>query len=535
MLSAADRASSGGKWGVSHQVKAWAAAVLGLSVTMATLFKIAPSGVADVDFYWHLAYGRELVESGVFPRRDFISWTFLGTAYESTQWLGQVLLYGLSLMGAWGPALAVCASAAVAMCVVYDASIRQGGGVLAGLSMAAWLTMHFWAASARPQVFAFFFMAALVWLTAVRNPGGVSRWHALLMGFAGAAWVNLHGSFAVGLAYLLVWGCGRAVDEWTRREGGWRNVGAAIRWDVVGCAAFAAGTMASPRGVGAWTSTVDVMGLLTTKNGLILEWVPTSLVTNSGQGLLIAVLVLVGVMAFARTRPTVGQTLCTLSCVVMGLTSNRLAWFMVLPVAVEAVKCMASTGLVKALAAMESDLSLKMLLGTALIVGAAVGGLDMTRYEERAEEADQLVYPTAAVRFLKERGIHPTRLFHEGYEGGWLWYRHGIRPGIDGRMDLYRDDHVFRWTLTRQGAELADEFLLRVSPDAYLLPRTDRLVKMLVDKGKATPVFFDGKSVVLLPWDRRALQEKGLEPVVLKELGLWSEEGRVLQTPVKSW
>lgn len=62
----------------------------------------ASSGIADTDFFWHLAYGRWMVENWEIPQGDIFSWTFVDHPYQLTQWMGEAAMgfaYNLGGLG----------------------------------------------------------------------------------------------------------------------------------------------------------------------------------------------------------------------------------------------------------------------------------------------------------------------------------------------------------------------------------------------------------------------------------------------------
>ena len=56
---------------------------------------IASAREADFDFWYHMAAGREIVESGRILFTDSFTHTAAGHAYPPAEWLFQVMLYGL--------------------------------------------------------------------------------------------------------------------------------------------------------------------------------------------------------------------------------------------------------------------------------------------------------------------------------------------------------------------------------------------------------------------------------------------------------
>src|SRR5688572_26263705 len=51
------------------------------------------------DFWWHMAMGREIVQTGQVPTIDHFSYTQDGAPYYVQNWLAEVFLYGMHQLG----------------------------------------------------------------------------------------------------------------------------------------------------------------------------------------------------------------------------------------------------------------------------------------------------------------------------------------------------------------------------------------------------------------------------------------------------
>ena len=84
----------------------WIFAALAFIALRALLTPIPPN-----DFWWHMATGRLIVESGQIPTVDSFSYTRAGEPFYNQSWLGQLVMYGLYQIG--GLALVILAQAAL--------------------------------------------------------------------------------------------------------------------------------------------------------------------------------------------------------------------------------------------------------------------------------------------------------------------------------------------------------------------------------------------------------------------------------------
>ncbi|MCZ6694935.1 MAG: hypothetical protein O7A63_00205 [Acidobacteria bacterium] len=67
--------------------------LLGLTTLLAIAAALTPIG--SYDYWWHLATGRLILESGAIPHVDPFSFTAIGTAWVDHEWLFQIIAYGL--------------------------------------------------------------------------------------------------------------------------------------------------------------------------------------------------------------------------------------------------------------------------------------------------------------------------------------------------------------------------------------------------------------------------------------------------------
>ena len=63
------------------------------------LFTMAVRELRDPDFWWHLATGRYICQTGSIPRHDVFSYTVLDHRWITHEWLSQVVIWTLYLLG----------------------------------------------------------------------------------------------------------------------------------------------------------------------------------------------------------------------------------------------------------------------------------------------------------------------------------------------------------------------------------------------------------------------------------------------------
>jgi hypothetical protein len=167
----------------------------------------------DSDTGWHIRTGDWILQHGRVPQRDVFSYTMAGHEWFAWEWLTDVLMsvvHGARGLGG------VVGAAVLLLTITYGALFRvmiwRGADALTafGLTLFATLaSMIHWLA--RPHLLSIPLMMA--WCLIVeRHRRTGTRWIYAVPGLV-LLWANLHGSFVVTFAMLLIY----AVGEWLER------------------------------------------------------------------------------------------------------------------------------------------------------------------------------------------------------------------------------------------------------------------------------------------------------------------------------
>ncbi|MEM6680185.1 MAG: hypothetical protein AAF675_20165, partial [Pseudomonadota bacterium] len=158
------------------------------------------AGLADPDYYWHLATGRLIAETGALPSTDPFSWTFGGEPWVLHEWVFQLGLFTVwRTTGAVGVLMAVVLATASAFYIVHAAADRLAGrplvSLLVTLACSGGMAM---VATPRPHLVSILAFALLL------SVFFGSKYHArcrplLLAAPVMLVWVNAHGGFMIGL------------------------------------------------------------------------------------------------------------------------------------------------------------------------------------------------------------------------------------------------------------------------------------------------------------------------------------------------
>lgn len=223
------------------------------------------------DFWWHLAVGREILQTGRIPTVDTFSYTRAGAPYPSYAmfWLADVLMYGLYALG--GPALTVFAHSllitsayGLILWAAWEASGPRAAAL--GIVVAAALGLDDW--NVRPQAFAF--LAGALFLRGLAGLERSPRW-LWIFPFGMALWVNTHGSFPLGLLLVGLTLVGKAL------EGGIPGGrGVSMRRFLVALGLTVLATGLNPRGFGVYAYSI-MMARNPVIRSLVPEWAPPGL------------------------------------------------------------------------------------------------------------------------------------------------------------------------------------------------------------------------------------------------------------------
>ena len=169
--------------------------------------------LGDNSFFTHLATGRLILDSGAVPSHDPYTFTAHGAPWVVQSWLASVLYASVErIAGAAGVRLLSGAVAGLLAALLWRLSRPADRvitrlllvGVCLGVGAGLW--------SERPFMFGLLALGAVM----LAAEGGLDPRWLLPIGWL---WVNTHGSFPLGLTYLVAAGVGRRFDgESSHRE-----------------------------------------------------------------------------------------------------------------------------------------------------------------------------------------------------------------------------------------------------------------------------------------------------------------------------
>lgn len=181
----------------------WSFVILAGVLGVMNIWPIIPN-----DYWFHLAYGRDILSLHAIPWNDTYTFTMTGEAYPAlgVYWLGEVWMYLIHNFAAGWQSSIYGLVIFLAYFLVYKAAVRRAGNVYAsGLALIVGILLGFTNWNIRPQLFAYLYLAVMLYCdVAISTTPTFKRKIAWLAGsvIALLLWQNTHGTFL--FAYMLV-------------------------------------------------------------------------------------------------------------------------------------------------------------------------------------------------------------------------------------------------------------------------------------------------------------------------------------------
>ena len=279
------------------------------------------------DLWGHLSFGRWIAQQGLLPTADpFRPFDFVAS-YTNIPWLAQLAGYAAYKLGGASALLLTQASLVTALCAAMIAAAR-GRGVstswaVAAASIALLLALPVLGVL-RPQLLGMLLLAlVLCGLPRLKTHRHPLVWLPALF----ALWVNVHGSFSLGLLLVAGWALGLSIEA-RRADVSWARVMhyRTVRrpWIVLGLA-WAACCL-NPTGFNIYA---QVLSFSAQPNlGEITEWQPTVLASLSGTLFYASCLTTALLLRISPRRIRTEEVLVGLAFGLLALSAMRMtAWW----------------------------------------------------------------------------------------------------------------------------------------------------------------------------------------------------------------
>jgi hypothetical protein len=434
-------------------------------------FRLGALPIGDNSMFTHLRTGIDMVRGGGIPRVDPYSFTAGGTSWVVQSWLPE-WTYG------WADRFGlIVIEQAILMAVVawLVARLARAGSPLRtamSAGIAVGIGAPYW--SPRPLLFGLICMALTVTIVERRR----TPWLLVPVVWL---WVNSHGSFPLGIVWLVVRGAGEWLDwkDWPRET--LRYLWAFLASLVVAAVnPLGARLLAFPLTLGERRNVFET----------ILEWQSPNFHLQGNRFAL--VFLSLALVLLLRARLTWRDTVPAVTFIAMSLYAVRN-----LPLlAIVLAPVLARIFRRPEYAAPRPEPTEKQLrINRALAVTIALAFVVFAVFAATTAALNVRGYPVAAVTFLERNRLlgEPHRLAHQDVVGNYLTLRFGRRVPIfiDDRVDMYPprvSEAYVRLLRARPGAL---ETLDRYGVDVVLWERDLPLSQLLTVSTEWQEVFRD--------------------------------------------
>jgi hypothetical protein len=297
------------------KVHLWAVIPLAIAWLAASIDVIEP-----FDFWWNVKSGEIMMQTGRFLGTDVLIWSPVREPYSNPQWGSQLLFYWAFAISPYllltVRALIITATVGLLLwlCTWRSGSLRAGSIATIVAYFAAWTNYGM-----RPQLFAF--LPFVAYLLLLERKDTHSKWLPLLVPIM-LLWVNVHGSFFLGVALLGIYGLGTLIEKVRSAEGrAWLQSGAA-RWQALWFVAAGLASLLNPYTVGIYNyffvATNDPIA-----RALNVEWQSPTIYTGTGQLFILQVVIFLASIYLSKRRLRPTEILLIVAFGYLALTSLR--------------------------------------------------------------------------------------------------------------------------------------------------------------------------------------------------------------------
>ena len=435
----------------------------------------------DNSFLWHLKTGHWILDHGI-PRHDLFSFTASNQPWIVQSWLAEVAYAAVdSAFGPFGMRVFRAAVSALIAYLVYRLAARlTGERARAAMLTTATLAVSFTLWSERPLLLGVLGMVILLWIVEV--PGcAAGRRAAVTLPVLMWLWANVHGTFALGFAYLAA----HLAGQWLDGARPWRGPDRRL---LIGSAVALVASAVNPIGIPLLTFPVHLLQRGDVLNQ-ILEWKSPDF--HSFIGILFAIWVAIFVfsLAGARRRPTRRDLLVSVSFLLLGLWALRnLAVAPIVGLAVVA----------RTLAVDEERPDRATPFNLAILILFVVLGLSSASQAAAAKDYDFSTYPVKAMQGVSDQQRLGERLLTTDAWSAYVIHEYWPEQHVfmDDRYDMFPVELAQDYFKLARAADDWQSILDRHRIDVVVWPVEKPLTRVLDLSPGWQPIFKDKQAGV---------------------------------------
>jgi hypothetical protein len=408
-------------------------------ILMIGLFAMAARNVIDPDVWWHLRTGQLILQNHAVFHADPYSFTKFGQPWVNHEWLSDVIISVVYRTAGWAGLIVVFAAivSTAFMCVFRRCSgppyLAAAVTVLGAIaSSPSW--------GVRPQTLSLLF-ASLFLLILERSSGHQNLlWYTLPITLM---WVNLHGGYAIGIAFMFLFIVGDLVDvalgfqNWSESRARLQKLGLAL-------AACLALIPLNPYGFRMYRYPIETLHSSAIQ-GYISEWLSPNFHDGMFLPLLLMLLAIFVAAAISPLRLRPRELLLLAATTWAALHSARhIAIFALVAAPLLSRLIYARTSQSQRSAFPPKAASavpiLRLCNGLILAAFLAFTLIRLRQVVAGQADAEARTFPSASVSFISKNRLPGPLLNHYNWGGYLIWRLYpGHRVYIDGRSDLYGD------------------------------------------------------------------------------------------------
>ncbi|MGP4023811.1 hypothetical protein [Actinomadura sp. 3N407] len=375
----------------------------------------------DNSFLTHLRTGHWILDEGI-PKEDIYSYTAPGTPWIVQSWLVEALYAFLDDLT--GPNGILVMNGIVTAAIAFLAfrladRLRNGGRTVHIVLPALAMSLHFWVE--RPLLFGILALLVLLWTIEVPD-SLAGRRPLVTVPVLMCLWVNVHGSFALGFAYIALHLIGRRLDGAALWQGRERRLIWAAALGLAAC-------LINPYG---YRLLLFPLNLLSRGDVLrnVQEWQSPDFRSTLGVSFAVWIAVFVAVLALAPRRASRRDLIVSVSFLLLGFWALRnlaIVSLVGLPIAARLL----ATPKKRQERRSAADLGVVVAVLTAV---ALVSGTILSR-----PAFDFGDYPVRAMRVIEQSGLVGQRLLTTHTWNAYVIHAYWPRQKVfmDDRYDMY--------------------------------------------------------------------------------------------------
>jgi hypothetical protein len=175
----------------------------------------AAQKIVDPDFWWHLKTGEWIWQHKAVPYVDPFSYTFKGAEWINYEWLFHAVIYPIYQLSGFGGLIIFVIICVLSIFLILFFACREveGGNRWLSITILFLALLVAWGRfSVRPQMISFILLALYLYLLILHREDKITtRKLMLLLIPTQIVWVNVHGSFLLGIFLVGAYALGRFV------------------------------------------------------------------------------------------------------------------------------------------------------------------------------------------------------------------------------------------------------------------------------------------------------------------------------------